>query len=123
MVLNCALEVSFFGVWGGMVVSAMLIGGFAIFFEGRGVYFSQHYMCSVLKNFGDCGICSVSERLWRHFAAMQLCGESSKGGCDFGNFFRKCKCVVVFSLWVFRALRVVESAGRRGVWWKWWDRV
>jgi len=43
-------------------------------------------MCRVLKNFGDCGICSVSERLRRYFAAMKLCCESTKGGCDFGNF-------------------------------------
>ena len=40
-------------------------------------------------------------------------------GCDFGSFFRKCRCVGVFSLWVFQALQVVESAGRRGVGWKW----
>ena len=106
MVLDCALEVGSLGVLGGMVVSVMLLGGFAVFFRNRKVNFSQDYMCRVLKNFGDCGICSVSERLWRYFAAMKLCGESTKGGCDFGNFFTKCKCVVVFCFCVFRSLVV-----------------
>jgi len=115
MVLNCALEVGFLGVWGGMVVSVMLVGGFTIFFRCRRVYFSQDYMCRVLKNFGDCGICTVSERSWSYFAAMKLCGESGKGGCNFGNFFKKCRCVGVFSLWVFQALGVVETASRSGV--------
>jgi len=87
MMLNCALEVGFVGVLGGMVLSVMLVGGFAIFFRGWRVYCSQDYTCSVLKNFSDCGICSVSERLWRYFAAIKLCGQSGEGGCDFGNFF------------------------------------
>jgi len=26
---------------------------------------------------------------------MKLCGESGKGGCDFGNFLRECRCVGV----------------------------
>jgi len=39
MVLNCVLEVDFLGVLGGMVVSVMLVSGFAIFFRGRRVYF------------------------------------------------------------------------------------
>jgi len=98
MVLGCALEVSFLGVLGGIVVSVMLVGGFAIFFRGRRVDFSQDYMCSLLKNFGDCGICSVSERLRRYFDALKLCCESIKCGCDFGNIFSKCRCVGVFSL-------------------------
>ena len=34
MVLNCALKVGFLGVLGGMVVSVMLVGGFAILFKG-----------------------------------------------------------------------------------------
>ena len=63
MVLNCALKVGFLGVLGGMVVSVMLVGGFAIFFRGRRVYFPQEYMCRVLKNFGNCCICCVSDRL------------------------------------------------------------
>ena len=98
MVLDCALEVGFLGVLGGMVLSVMLVSGFTIFFRGRGVYFSQDYMYRVLKNFNDCDICSVSERLGRYFVAMKLCGESGKSGCDFGNFFSKCRCVSVFSL-------------------------
>jgi len=53
-------------------------------------------MCRVLKNFSDCGICSVSEGLWRYSATMKLCGESGEGGCDFGNFFRECRCVGIF---------------------------
>jgi len=95
-----------------------------LLFRGRRVHCSQDYMCSVLKNFSDCGICSVSERLWRYFAATKLC-ESSEGGFDFGKFLRECRCVGVFSLLVFQALGVVEpeSADRRGVGWKWWDRV
>jgi len=44
-VLDCALEVGFLVVLGGMVVSAMLVSGIAIFFRDRRVYFSQHYMC------------------------------------------------------------------------------
>jgi len=97
MVLDCALEVGFLRVLGGMVLSVMLVGGFAIFLRGRRrVYFSQDYMCCVLKNFGDCCICSVSERLRRYFAAMKLCGEPTEGGCDFGNFLSKCRCVGVF---------------------------
>jgi len=89
MVLDCALEVGFLGVLGGMVLSVMLVSGFTIFFRGRGVYFSQDYMYRVLKNFNDCDICSVSERLGRYFVAMKLCGESGKSGCDFGNFLRE----------------------------------
>jgi len=58
MVLNCALEVGFVGVLGGMVVSIVLVGGFAIFFRGRWVYLTQDYVCRVLKHFGDCGIWS-----------------------------------------------------------------
>jgi len=49
---------------------------------------------------------------------MKLCGEPGKGGCDFSNFFREGRCVSVFSLWVFQALGVEESAGRGGVGWK-----
>jgi len=97
------------------VVGVMLVGGFSIFFRGRRVYCSQDYMCRVLKNFGDYCICSVSERLWRYFAAMNLCGESGEGGCDLSNFLRDGRCVSVFSLWVFQALGVEESAGRGGV--------
>ena len=89
MVLDCALEVGFLGVLRGMVISVMLLGGFAIFLRGRRVYFSQDYMCHVLKNFGDCRICSVSERTWKYFAATKLCSESTKGECDFSNFLRK----------------------------------
>jgi len=74
MVLDCALEVGFLGVLGGMVNSGMLFGGFAIFLRGRRVYFFQDYMCRLLKNFSDCGICSVREQLRRYFAAMKLCG-------------------------------------------------
>jgi len=110
MVLDCALELGFSGVLGGMVVRAMLVGGFAIFFRGRRVYFCQDYMCRASKSFGDCGICSVSERLQGYFAAMKLCSESTKGGCDFGSFFSKCRCVSVLSLWIFQALEVVGSA-------------
>ena len=74
MVLDCALEVGFLRVLGGMVLSVMLVGGFAIFLRGRRrVYFSQDYMCCVLKDFGDCGICSVSERLRRYFGFLRLC--------------------------------------------------
>jgi len=51
MVLNCALEVGFLGVWGGMVVSVMLVGSSTIFFRCRRVYFSQDYMCCVLNFF------------------------------------------------------------------------
>jgi len=99
MLLNCALEVSFFGVLGGMVVSVMLGSGcVSFFFSDRRVYFSQDYMCRLLKNFSDCGICSVSERLRGHFTSMKLCSESAKGRYDFGNFFSKCRCVSVFSL-------------------------
>jgi len=76
MALNCALELGSWGVLGEMVVSVVLVGGIAIFFRGRRVYFAQDYMCHVVKNLGDCGICSVSEELWRYFAAMKLCGES-----------------------------------------------
>jgi len=115
MVLNCALKVGFLGVLGGMVVSVMLVGGFAILFRGRRVYFSQDYMCRVLKNFGNCCSCSVSERLWGYFAAMKLCSEPGEGGCDFSNFFREGRRVSVFSLCVFQALGVEESAGRGGV--------
>jgi len=87
MVLDCALEVGFLRVLGGMVISVMLDSGFVNFFlRGRRVYFSQDYMCRGLKTFGDCGICSVSERLRRYFATIKLCSESNKGGCDFGNF-------------------------------------
>jgi len=43
-------------------------------------------MCCVLKNFDDCGICSVSERLRRYIATMKLCGESTKGGYDLATF-------------------------------------
>jgi len=46
---------------------------------------------------------------------MKLCSESGKGGCNVGNFFRKCRCEGVFSLWVFQALGVVETASRSGV--------
>ena len=99
MLLDCALEVNFLGFLEGMLVSGMLGIGFAsIFFRGRRVYFSQDYMCRVLKNFSDCGICSVSERLRRYFATMELCSESVKGRCDFGNFLSKCRCVSIFSL-------------------------
>jgi len=123
MVMDCALEVSFLKVLGGMVVSVMLGSEFVGFiFRGRRVYFPQEYICRVLKNFSDCGICSISERLRRYFTTMKLCSESTKGGCDFGNFLGKCRCESVFSLWIFPALRVVQSAGRRGVRWKWGDR-
>ena len=99
MVLDCALEVCFLRVLGGMVVSVMLGNGFvSLSFRGRRVYFSQYYMCRVLKNFSDCGICSVSERLRRYFTTMELCSESVKGRCDFSNFLSKCRCVSVFSL-------------------------
>jgi len=68
------------GVLGGMVVSVMLGSGIvSFFFRGRRVYFSQDYMCRVLKNCSDCGICSVSERLRRYFTTMKLCSESAKG--------------------------------------------
>jgi hypothetical protein len=76
-----------------------------------------------LNFFGDYCICSVSERLWRYFAAMNLCCESGEGGCDFSNFLRDGRCVSVFSLWVFQALGVEESAGRGGEGWKWCNRV
>jgi len=66
MVLDCALEVGFLGVLGGMVVSAMLFGGFGIFLRGRRVYFSQDSVGCVLKNFRDCGICSFSERFFKN---------------------------------------------------------
>jgi len=105
------------------VVSVTLEGGFAIFFRGRRVYFSQDYMCHVLKNFGNYCICSVSERFWGYFAAMKLCDESDEGGCDFNKFLREGRCVSVFSLWVFQALGGEEIAGRGEVGWKWWDRV
>ena len=86
MVLDCALEVVFLVVLGGSVFSLMLVGGFAIFLRCRRVYFSQDYMCRVLKNFSDCSNCSVSERLRRFSTIMKLCSESAKGRCDFGNF-------------------------------------
>jgi len=87
MVLDCVLEVGFLGVLEGMVVSVMLGSGFvSFFFRGRRVYFSQDYMCRVLKNFSDSGICSVSERLRRYFATIKLCSESAKGRCAFSNF-------------------------------------
>jgi len=95
-----------------MVVGVILVGAFSILFRGRRVYCSQDYMYCVLKNFGDCYICSVSERLWRYFAAMKLCGESGEGGCDFSNFLREGRCVSIYSLWVFQALVVEESADR-----------
>ena len=80
MLLDCALEVSFLGVYGGMVVSVMLGSGFvSFFFRSRRVYFPQDYMCRVLKNFNDCSICSVSKRLRRYFNTMKLCTESAKG--------------------------------------------
>ena len=91
MVLDCVLEVGFLGGLGGIVVSVMLVGGFAIFFRGRRVDFSQDYMCSLLKNFGDCGICSVSERLRRYFGVLRLYDWSTEGGFDFGNFVSKCR--------------------------------
>jgi len=90
MVLDCVLDVGFLGVFGGMVDSVMLGSGFvSFFFRCRRVYFSQDYMCRVLKNFSDCGICSVSERLQRYFTTMELCSESVKGRCDFGDFFKQ----------------------------------
>jgi len=85
MVLYSALEVGFLGVLGGMVVSVMLVGGFAIFLRGRRVYFSQDYMCRMFNSFGDYCICSVSERVWEYFVAMKLCGESCESGCNFSN--------------------------------------
>jgi len=73
MVMDCALEVSFLKVLGGMVVSVMLGSEFVGFiFRGRRVYFPQEYICRVLKNFSDCGICSISERLRRYFTTMKL---------------------------------------------------
>jgi len=87
MLLDCALGVSFLGVLRGMVVSVMLGSGVVcFFFRGRRVYFSQDYMCRVLKNFSDYSNCSVSERLRRFSTIMKLCSESAKGRCDFGNF-------------------------------------
>jgi len=44
MVLDCALEVGFLGVLGGMVVRNMLVGRFGMFLRGRRVYFSRYYM-------------------------------------------------------------------------------
>jgi len=41
MVLNCALEVGFLGVLGGIVVSVMLVGWFAIFFRVGGSTFPK----------------------------------------------------------------------------------
>jgi len=80
MVLDCALEVGFLRVLGGRVIGVMLDSGFVnFFFGGRRVYFSQDYMCRGLKTFGDCGICSVSERLQTCFATIKLCSESNKG--------------------------------------------
>ena len=124
MLLDCTLEVSFLRVLGGVVVSVMLGSGFvSILFKGRRVYFSQDYMCRVLKNFSDCSICSVSERLRRYFTTMKLCTESAKGRCDFSNLFSKCRRVSVFSLWIFEALGGVKSAGRRGVRLEWGNRI
>ena len=41
MVLGCALEVGFLGVLGGIVVSVMLVGWFAIFFRVGGSTFPK----------------------------------------------------------------------------------
>jgi len=92
-------------------------------FRGMRIYFSQDHMCRVLKNFRECSICSVSEGLRSYFTTMKLCSESTKGVYDFGNFFGKCRCESVFSLRIFQALRVVKSAGRRGVRWNWGDLI
>jgi len=73
MVLNCELEVGFLGVLRGMVVRAILVGGCIIFLRVGRVYFAQDYMCSVLQDFGNCGICSVSEGLRKYFAVIKLC--------------------------------------------------
>jgi len=41
MVLDCALEMGFLGVWGGMLVSVMLVSGFAIFLGVGGSTFPR----------------------------------------------------------------------------------
>jgi len=57
MVLDCLLEVGFLGILGGMVVRAILVGACTIVFRGGRVYFAQDYMCRVLQDLGNCGIC------------------------------------------------------------------
>jgi len=69
MLLDCALA-----SWG-MMVRAILVGGCTIFFRGWRVYFAQYYMYRLMQNFGNCGICSVSERLWRCSAVIKLCEQ------------------------------------------------
>ena len=97
MVLNDALEVGLLGVLRGMVVGAILVSGCTIFLRVGRLYFAQYYMCRVLQDFGNCGICSVSKRLRGRFAVMKLC-EFTDGGCDFGNCFSECRRVSVFNL-------------------------
>ena len=80
MMLDCAFEISFLGFLGGIVVSAMVSSGFVGFmFRGMRIYFSQDYMCRVLKNFRECSICSVSEGLRSYLTTKKLCSESTKG--------------------------------------------
>jgi len=80
MMLDCALEISFMGVLGGMVVSVIVGSGFVGFiFRGTKIYFSHDHMCRVLKNFRECSICSVGEGLRSYLNTKKLCSESTKG--------------------------------------------
>jgi len=72
------------------------------------------YMCRVLKNFRDCCICSVSERLWRCFAAMKMCGES---GVILATFLERTDVSASIVCGSFK-VGVEESADRGGVGWK-----
>ena len=59
MMVDCTLEISFLGVLGRMVVSAMVVSGFVGFIlKGMRIYFSQDHICRVLKNFRECSICN-----------------------------------------------------------------
>ena len=82
MMLDCALEISFLGVLGGIVVSGMGSSGFVRFmFRGMRIHFSQDHMCRVLQNFRKCRICSVSEGL-RNNLSTKKCEVSRVRVCE-----------------------------------------
>jgi len=56
MVLDCALEVRFLGVLGGMMVRTILVGGCVTSFRGVRVDFAEYSKCFMMQDFGNCGV-------------------------------------------------------------------
>ena len=82
-------------------------------FNGTGLCVGGELLGGFRRNGGSC----YFGGWWVGGSVVKLCELSTNGGCNFGNFLSECRFVSIFSLWVFKALGMVQGAGEGGVRW------